>query len=88
MTVRDIVSIATAIGRDRTLRRQTMFFGVLFALAQVFLGATWLEATLGANRLLFVLYWFGCLWVTLTVALIAIFDLLIGFRESRRGRRK
>lgn len=53
-------------------------------------GTSFLEEALRARPILFLLYWFGCAWLTLTVILLALYDLLAvrRFAKTERGRLK
>ena len=81
---------ARGLVRDQTMRRKAMFWTVLVAVGMLFLGATFLAPVLNSpeNRAWFVLYWLACAWVTITVFLLAIFDLLMVRAEARATRRE
>ena len=67
-----------------------MFWGVILAVLMLFSGATFLASVLNPREHpgWFIVYWLACAWVTVTVVLLAIFDLLmvrIQARAERRG---
>lgn len=75
--------------RDQTMRRKTMFWTVIVAVLMLFCGGTllapWLDPRVRPGW--FILYWMACGWVTVTVVLLAIFDLLrvrVKARDERR----
>ena len=69
--------------RDRSQRRGVMFFLVLGALFQIFVGSIFLEGFLSERPLLFLAYWFVCFWLTLSAMLLALYDLLQVRASSR-----
>ena len=71
------------------MRRKVMFWSVLLALLMLFCGATFLAPVLDPREHAgwFVLYWLACAWVTITVVLLAIFDLLMVRAAARAERR-
>ncbi|MGI8891428.1 MAG: hypothetical protein ACR2G0_11680 [Chthoniobacterales bacterium] len=81
---------ARGLVRDQTMRRKTMFWTVLVALVMLFLGATflasWLDPKIRPGW--FMLYWLACAWVTITVVLLAIFDLLLVRVQARQAKRR
>ena len=89
-----IASFAThatrGLVRDQTMRRKAMFWTVIVAVVMLFCGATFLAPLLDPNIRpgWFILYWLGCAWVTVTVVLLAIFDLLsvrVRARDEKRA---
>jgi len=80
---------ARGLVRDQTLRRKAMFWTVIAALLMLFLGATLLSSILDPrlHPSWFILYWLACAWLTVTVILLAIFDLLLVRRQARQQRR-
>lgn len=67
-----------------------MFWGVIIAVLMLFIGATLLASVLNPREhpAWFIFYWLACAWVTVTVVLLAVFDLLmvrIRARAERRG---
>jgi cytochrome bd-type quinol oxidase subunit 2 len=75
--------------RDRTMRRKTMFWTVIAALAMLFCGATFLASVLDPKTRpgWFIFYWLTCAWLTVTVVLLAIFDLLLVRGQTRDEKR-
>jgi len=71
--------------RDQNTRRKTMFIVVVAALLLLFAGSTFLAPLLDAHLRpgWFIFYWLVCAWVTVTAALLAVFDLLIVRAEGR-----
>jgi hypothetical protein len=71
--------------RDQTMRRKTMFWTVIVALVMLFSGATFLAPVLDPKTHpgWFIFYWLACAWVTVTVVLLAIFDLLLVRVQAR-----
>ena len=88
-----IVSFAThaarGLVRDQTMRRKAMFWTVMVAVVMLFCGATFLAPALDSREHpgWFIFYWLLCAWVTITVVLLAIFDLLM-VRVAARARRR
>ena len=88
-----IVSFATHVTRgllrEKTMRRKTMFLTVIVALVMLFSGATFLTPVLDPTIRpgWFILYWLACVWVTVTVVLLAIFDLLLVRIQARDEKR-
>jgi hypothetical protein len=80
---------ARGLVRDQTMRRRAMWWTVILALVMLFCGATflapWLDPKIRPG--VFLLYWLACAWVTVTVVLLAIFDLLIVRTQARMERR-
>ena len=79
-----ILVITKGILRDRAVRRVVLFWLVMVTLALVALGFLLLDGWLMAHPVLFVLYWGGCLWLTITFALLAVYDVLITRREEKK----
>jgi len=72
------------------MRRKAMFCTVIVAVVMLFCGATFLAPLLDPKTRpgWFILYWLACAWVTVTVVLLAIFDLLlmrVQVRDDGRG---
>ncbi len=80
---------ARGIVRDQTTRRKAMFWAVIVAVVMLFGGATflapWLDPKIRPGW--FMLYWLACGWVTVTVLLLALFDLLLVRGQQRAERR-
>ena len=83
-----ILLVVKGILRDRTMRRRVLSWMVMAVLALLGLGFYVLDAWLTAHPLLFLLYWGGCLWLTLTFALLALYDMLAVRAEAARERRR
>jgi hypothetical protein len=75
--------------RDQTMRRKTMFWTVIVAVVMLFSGATFLAPVLDPKTRpgWFVFYWLACVWVTVTVVLLAVFDLLLVRVQARDEKR-
>ena len=75
--------------RDQVTRRKTMFVLVLVAVALLFCGATFLAPVLDphARPGWFILYWAICAWITFTVVLLALLDVLLVRASARTERR-
>jgi hypothetical protein len=75
--------------RDRRSRRKTMTVSLIIAVVLLVAGLTvcrpWLDPHEHPWR--FILYWLACVWVTVLVLLLALFDLLV-IRAQARGARK
>ena len=71
------------------MRRKTMFWTVIVALVMLFCGATFLAPLLDPKTRpgWFICYWLACAWVTVTVVLLAIFDLLLVRGQTRDEKR-
>ncbi len=71
------------------MRRKAMFWSALVALLMLFCGATFLAPVLDPREhaARFVLYWLACAWITITIVLLAIFDLLMVRAQGRAQRR-
>ena len=67
-----------------------MFGAVIVAVVMLFSGATFLAPILDSHTRpgWFVFYWLICAWVTITVLLLAIFDLLLVRAQARAARRR
>ncbi len=80
---------ARGLVRDQHTRRMTMFVIVIVALVLLFLGSTFLAPVLDPKVRpgWFIFYWTVCAWVTVTVVLLAIFDLLLVRAQGRTERR-
>ena len=70
------------------MRRQALSWMVLAVLALVGIGVFLLDDWLMAHPFLFLLYWGGCLWLTLTSGLLALYDMLALRAEVTRERRR
>ena len=72
------------------MRRKTMFWTVIVAVLMVFCGATFLAPVLDSKIRpgWFIFYWLACAWATVTVVLLAIFDLLLVRARARDEKRR
>ncbi len=75
--------------RDQTMRRRAIFWTVIAALVMLFCGATFLAPVLDPKTRpgWFLFYWLTCAWVTVTVVLLAIFDVLLVRVQARDEKR-
>ena len=79
---------------DQHLRRLTMFYLALAALLMVFFGALFLDGWVQASKqdlhvaIWFAAYWLSVAWLTMTAALLAIYDLLFVRVQHRAMRRQ
>ena len=75
--------------RDQNARRKTMFVIVIAALLLLFAGSTFLAPLLDPHLRpgWFIFYWLVCAWITVTAALLAVFDLLIVRARGRAEKR-
>lgn len=83
-----ILLISKGILRDRVQRRAMLFWMVVATLVQLAVGVFVLDEWLMAHPLLFLAYWGICLWLTITVLLLAIYDLLAVRVEARWERER
>lgn len=81
------VSFARLLAGDITTRRKVLGIITLVAAAMLFLGATVLASSLEASPVLFISYWLACLWLVLTLVLLAVYDMLQVFSSGRQARR-
>jgi uncharacterized membrane protein len=81
---------ARGLVRHQRMRRKAMFWTVLLAVGMLFCGATFLAPVLNPRERpgWFIFYWLACAWVTITVVLLAIFDLLMVRAQARAQRRE
>ncbi|HEY3602085.1 MAG TPA: hypothetical protein VGK72_09025 [Chthoniobacterales bacterium] len=84
------IHAARGLVRDQTMRRKAMFWTVMVAVVMLFCGATFLAPLLDSRGHpgWFIFYWLLCAWVTITVVLLAIFDLLMVRGAARAQRRE
>jgi hypothetical protein len=80
------VAIATGIARNQAQRRRAMFVLTSSALAMLALGVTLLWNVFPQHPLFFAIYWLACVWLTICVLLLAIYDLVMVVRAGRRER--
>jgi hypothetical protein len=83
-----ILLVTKGILHDRTMRRLVLSRLVVAVLAILALGIFVLDDWLMAHALLFLLFWGGCLWLTLTFGMLALYDLLAVRAEAARERRR
>lgn len=65
-----------------------MFYIALAAMLMVFVGSVLIASSLRSHPILFLGYWAICAWLTVTSALLAIFDLLVVRAAGRAARRE
>ena len=63
-----------------------MFYSLLVALVQIFLGMTFLWAPLYQRPRIFIAYWIACAWLTIAALLLALYD-MIAIRAAGRHER-
>ena len=71
------------------MRRKAMLFLLVLALVLLILGGTLLAPFLNPREHLFgaLIFWLGCIWLTVTAMLLAIFDLLAVRLEAKKAER-
>lgn len=65
-----------------------MFYLALGAMLMVFVGAVVIDATLREHPFVFLAYWGVCGWITMSAALLAVFDLLAVRAAARAQQRE
>jgi len=83
-----IILVSKGILRDRQMRRTVLFWIVVATLVMLAVGSMLLDGWLMEHPVLFLLYWGGCLWLTVTTLLLALYDLLAIRSEARRERQR
>jgi hypothetical protein len=75
--------------RDRAMRRKTIAILLALAVFMAIAGSTFLKGALNPREHLgwFAIFWLACGWLTITILLLALFDLLSVRSEARRARR-
>lgn len=75
--------------RDRGMRRKAIVMLIACAVAMVLAGSTVLQPVLDPREhgVRFVVYWGIVVWLTATIILLALYDLLMVRREERAARR-
>lgn len=75
--------------RDRGMRRKMILILLVFAVVMLFAGSTVLQSLLDPREhgVRFVVYWGIVVWLTATIILLALYDLLMVRREERAARR-
>ena len=88
-TISFAVHATRGLIRDQSMRRKTMFVLLLAALLLLFSGFTFLAPVLDPRRHLgwTLLFWFACLWLTLTAMFLALFDMLMIRVQGRKAQR-
>lgn len=84
-----IVHATRGVLRDQRTRRKAMVFLLAIAVLLLILGGTLLAPWLNPREHLFgaLVFWLGCIWLTLTAMLLAIFDLVVVRLEAKRAQR-
>jgi hypothetical protein len=82
------IAMARSIASDQAARRRALFRMTLTACAALFLGATLFGFHLEQHKWLFIFYWLGVAWLTLTIVLVAVYDVLAVLADGRRARRE
>lgn len=92
MSVKAIILTTKGIIRDQAVRRTAMFILAVVSMLMVAAGSTFLNGWLMGDKWIFLLYWIVCAWLVMTMALLAIFDMLavrlLLRREQRRLRQE
>ena len=83
-----LTSGTRAIAGDQPSRRRALFTLTLAACILLFAGAVPLEKFLDQNVGLFVIYWLAVAWITLTITLLAAYDVLLVIAAGRQTRRE
>lgn len=81
-----VLRLTTGIARDQDRRRQAISALLVVVLAMLALGVFALWTTFTTHPLFFALYWLACGWITICVALLAAYDLLMVIRRGREER--
>jgi len=83
------IHAARGLVRDQNARRKTIFILTIVALLLLFAGSTFLVRVLDPHLRpgWFIFYWLVCAWITVTVALLAVFDLLLVRAQGRAEKR-
>ena len=77
-----------AIAADQASRRRALFHLTLGACVAVFAGSAVIGRFLEQHPWLFIAYWLGVAWLTLTIVLVAVYDALAVLADGRRARRE
>jgi hypothetical protein len=80
--------VARGLIRNQRTRRWAMFVVLVVAMLMVFIGSTFLQEPLNPREHVgwFLLFWGACAWLTITVLLLAMFDMLALRRDARLAR--
>ena len=84
-----VVHATRGVIRDQTTRRKAMLFLLALAVLLLILGATVLAPFLNPREHLIgaLVFWLGCIWLTFTALLLAVFDLIAVRLAARRAER-
>jgi len=83
-----LIALTIGVIRDPRVRRWFMFYSLLVALVQIFLGVTFLWAPLLQNIWVFIAYWIACAWLTIAALLLALYDMIAIRAAGRQERRR
>ena len=83
-----IAAMSRGILADTRMRRSVLFVLAAGATLLVFAGAVLLDRWLAVRIWCFLLYWGACAWLTFTVLLLALYDLLAVRRDAALERRR
>ena len=85
-----IVHATRGVIRDQKTRRKMMFALIAVSIIFLFAGLVFLQSPLDphAHPVRFILFWIICGWLTFTVLLLAVFDLLMVKAEARNIERR
>lgn len=87
--IRITVLLSKAIIRDPVLRRKCMFVLIGAAVLMLFLGSILLSDHWARKHpILYLCYWLGCAWLTVTGVLLALLDILVIRAAARATRRR
>jgi hypothetical protein len=81
-----VVHATRGVIREQSVRRKTMFALLVLAMLLLFSGLTFLAPILNPREHLVaaLVFWIGCVWLTVTALLLALFDLVSVRRTARR----
>lgn len=84
-----VIHATRGVIRDQTTRRKAMLFLLALAVLLLILGGTVLAPWLNPREHLVgaLVFWLGCVWLTLTALLLAIFDLVAVRLAAKRAER-
>jgi len=84
-----VVHATRGVIRDQKTRRKAMLFLLALALLLLISGFTFLQPVLNPQEHPWrvILFWVVCIWLTFTVMLLALFDLLVLRLEAHRAER-
>lgn len=81
-----VMAWTRSIASDQAARRRALFGMTLGACILLFLGAVIIAPFLEQHRWMFIFYWLGIAWLTLTIVLVAVYDVLVVLADGRRAR--